>query len=111
MFHVAILTVRELRLRGWVLLELLETDGELLETDGELLETDGDIKDCFGMCGVLIGVLFCYQFSNSAPPSDPESSHYCAPGDVAICGDQNRKLDFVSTPMTCDEVLILYFTT
>ena len=58
MFHVAILTVRELWLRGWVLLELLETDGELLETDGELLETDGDIKDCFGMCGVLIGVLF-----------------------------------------------------
>ena len=51
MFHVAILTVRELWLRGWVLLELLETDGELLETDG-------DIKDCFGMCGVLIGVLF-----------------------------------------------------
>ena len=44
MFHVAILTVREIGFRGWAVLELLETDGELLETDG-------DEKDCFAMCG------------------------------------------------------------
>ena len=61
MFHVAILTVRGLWRRGWVLLELLETDGELMETDGELLETDGDEKDCFAMCGMVL--VFCFEES------------------------------------------------
>ena len=61
MFHVAILTVRELGFRGWAVLELLETDGELLETDGELLETDGGEEDCFGMCGVVL--VFCFEES------------------------------------------------
>ena len=45
MFHVAILTVRGLGLRGWAVLELLETDG--------------DEKDCFDMCGVVL--VFCFE--------------------------------------------------
>ena len=46
---------REFWREGFLVLELLESDGD------ELLETDGDEKECFAMCGVVL--VFCFEES------------------------------------------------